>query len=204
MARFFLILILTSFTITPALGQTPDQRLPWFQFEDTILGEIEGVSDSYTLIDGVLCHYDTLENLFCLDYGWHKSCLGIFAALYLSVDSPNVFAENNMPVLRVAGFNKIDFNGLFQLDESYQQLIPRTYDEEHLVWRVQIGSMETLLNAEEGIIHHLFNGEDMSIFTKLQNGEIMRSRVTLKGLPPLLLAVLEKAMEVKPEGQCSG
>lgn len=203
MYKFFKIFLAIIFI--PGFSYAQDSNPTWLKYDESLLGGNADNAQHYILFDTVICNNDSLDNLVCFDYGWRNACLEIFAKFILSDDIPYILSEEALPVLKVGGFNKIDVNYMVEIEDITGPILPWGYHEEHVIWRVEVGSLETLLKTKTGIIYHLLNGDEMSIFFPLQNQTIMRSRVTLHGLKPLLEAVLEKAKAAKPVGQdCAG
>lgn len=202
--RLLLVFIFTQASLLNVASQE-NVKVPWLKGNVSYVGNSETNRIFYTLVDKTACHFDNLDNLICFEVAWRDACLEVFTMFSISDDIPYVFSKKGLPVLEVDGFNKIDLSYLVEIEEITGPVLPWSYHEELILWRVEVGSLDTLLESEEGIIFHLLNGDDMSIFFPLQNGTIMRSRVTLHGLKPLLQSILEEARASKPVGQeCAG
>lgn len=208
MIKVFLasVLFLTGLQPLIALAENQDsEEIVWIRSETSFLGANEDNAKYYTLFETAICHYDKIENLLCFDFGWRNSCLEVYAGFFLSDEIPYIFSKDEVPVLQVDHFNKIDLKKITELEDLTGPILPRAYREDYLLWRIEVGSIKTLLESEQGIIFHLLNGEDITIYFTLQNGTIMRSIMTLKGIKALLETTLESAQAAKLSNQvCSG
>ncbi|MCH8347370.1 MAG: hypothetical protein IH901_02560 [Proteobacteria bacterium] len=208
MIKIFLTFVFIISSYQPFISLAEDQsneEIAWVRAGFSLLGDNEDVAEYFTLFETSVCRYDKTENLLCFDFGWRNSCLEVYAGFFLSDEIPYIFSKDEVPVLQVDNYNKIDLKKITELEDLTGPILPRSYTVNYLLWRVEAGSTKTLLESEQGIIYHLLNGEKITVFFTLQNGTIMRSIMKLKGIKPLIETALENAKAAKPSNQvCSG
>lgn len=197
---FFLFLSVLPLMAQATLAQENEGSWATSDFSTLENKEVEGTF--LTLFADPLCSQDNLNNDLCIDYGWREACLEIYFIFGLGNDLPYLLSEEKFPVLKIGKTNKFDINTKIK-EENNEGYNPRAYTERAVLWRIQIGTPDSFRDNEKGMIYSLITGKELKIFFPILDGPVMRSKVPLDNLKPLLEAVMEKAETSRPHGQCA-
>lgn len=182
------------------VDETPWEVLPGSALKGSKLN-----SPEFTLLDEILCTQDSLENKFCIEFVWKNGCFQGFGFFSLSDKFPYILTEKKVPVLQVDQFNTISSNGALNIVLEKGLNFPWDYEDDNVLWPVQLGEITESVLSETSFVNHLLRGKELAIYFGTQDGPVMRTTVPLENLVPLLEAYLYKAEAAKPsEQQCSG
>lgn len=177
----------------------------WKFLPGSVLATSKLNAPEFTLLDEILCAQDSLENKFCIEFVWKNGCFQGFGFFSLGDKVPYILTENKVPVLQVDQFNTISSNGALRIVLEKGLNFPWDYQDDNVLWPVQLGEITNSVVSETSFVNHLLRGQELAIYFGTQDGPVMRTTIPLENLVPLLEAYLYKTEAAKPSDQfCAG